>query len=265
MEYYLFFLVINFILIFLSLPLVYILGHIWIVFGMIVLVMIIIHYFIVEDEIDDINLMNYKPLIKESNEIIAFSKKWTYYLICTSIFSTYFLLIMITLGRINLGYEIDNEISIFIVSFITFTIILIWIIFLILKYGKPFENFKFLISNENITLYLQDKIFFQVFWKDVEKIEKINQGYSKGYPSFYQGLCPLFKFSEKWRIITLNLIPLAYNRKQRTFIVALIMHFAELLNKKYEEVSEIKKLDEEETYALFKEIKEFIKQDRLLE
>jgi hypothetical protein len=215
--------------------------------------MIIIGSIVIEDEIDDINQTNFHTKSDKSFEIVDSNKQNLYFIIISILGISYILFFGI--------YGVIGEIKQFtkVVSFIITSIVLAIILIAIIKVEKPIIYLKFFISTVKVELYLQNKLYLQLFWKNFERIEMIKQRYSKGYPGGYIGICPKFKFIGLNQSIDLNLIGLPFKRKKKTLIVASIKQFAEMLNKDFIEYSQMKMLNQEETYKIYNKIKDFAK------
>lgn len=251
--------IVSFIISILIIPFYYQIGPICIVFFLIPIIMIIIGSIVIEDEIDDINQIDFNIKSDKSFEIVDSSKQNLYSIIISILSVSCIILFIGIYGVIVERKQFTKAVSFIISSIIVTSIILTIIVIAIIKVEKPIKYLKFFISTVKVELYLQNKLYFQLSWKNFERIEMIKQRYSKGYPGGYRGICPKFKFIGINQSIDLNLIGLPFKRKKKTLIVALIKQFAEKLDKDFFEYSQMKMLNQEETYKIYSKIKNFAK------
>ena len=122
---------------------------------------------------------------------------------------------------------------------VLFVIIIIPISFKHFKINYPFYSVKFLISDEKFEIYLYSQLFKDFLWKDITKIELINETLGL--------LSRSGRYLYKMKIYNINgfqeirLYLLLFKKKQLKKIIDNIEHFSKKLDKEFIKIKEVEK------------------------
>lgn len=126
----------------------------------------------------------------------------------------------------------------------------------VIKTETPIYKFRFSVSDKKIDIYLQNRLYKQYYWKDLDKIELVKEKYSGKR---------ILTFRKKSNIIfhgphlsdSVRLYNLVIFHRKVNYILSTLKKFAEILNKPFIEIPELKKLSDKEILDDLAEIERF--------
>jgi len=186
-----------------------------------------------EIEIEDSSINYYKSTLYSLVAMVFF---------INGFFPIFYALILplIMVGKIDI---------VFLIGFILFVdLIFLPLIFAYLKSIKPFYKVRILISNNEINMYLQNKLYLQYIWSNIEKIELMKFKHNE-YKVNFLG-------REESGSIRLSF--LIFKKKKRSKFLYSLRSYAKDLNINFSEL-QIKKVDDlDEKWIEYNKIKKFI-------
>ena len=192
-----------------------------------------------------------KISLTDQKEIINQSRKFIYNLFLIIVPSSmigFYIIINIFTGFLNF---FDN-IAIFLIILLFMSLFMFLIAYMM---TSMFILSRFLIAAEDIKLYIEKKLYFQINWSEIDKIDV--------YRVRFHGSYLKINYSKNYTIISLEYCD--YNkRKQKEIIKSLFIFSADLKNKISIMKTSVPILDEVGMKALYEEIYNFARAQRFL-
>lgn len=153
-------------------------------------------------------------------------------------------------------FEGKNLIGPFLAILISFNFTFFFVIRIFIINMKPIQKTRFIISNDKIEIYLQNRLYLEFYWKDFNKIElvkeKANQSggaiKSKGYK---------LNFIYPCKTKSIRLYLLVSIKKNKNIIISTIKEFSKILNKQFIEIPKLEKVEREILSLEFTKLKNF--------